>query len=278
MSKLLHALTLLILVVADVTGANLIVKQAGETPQVFPGRRELNVFVENSSPDSVESKLRWRLYQANSGSIMPLGTISDWKTTLLLPGQTILESIQLDFPNVRSETSFELRLLDEDNKVIGQIHAEVFPTNLLKQISLARKSQLIGVIDPESLLKPLLKNQGVSFEDLDANAGFDSFEGRLVIIGPFSDKAAVPDGLRKRLLEQCSKPFAFVWIQPPNRESKDVPPIYVVKEGASAFAIVNAQATQNLATSPKSQHNLLQAVRLALKPDLLALPIETQTP
>ena len=274
MIKGLSILSLLFLIVTSIEGARLAVSQNGGVPQFFPGVHQLSVLIANTSTTPAEVKLSARLYQASSATVMPFGKTSDWKKIHVLTGQTIVESLELEFPNVRSETLFEVRFLDEDERVTGQVYAEVFPTNLLKRLPTGKEGEPIAVIDPQNLLKPLLNKSGVSFEDLETNVGFDAFQGRLVLIGPFLERSAVPDGLRKRLLDQSGRRLAFVWMQPPTNEPKNTPPLYVIKENASAFAIMKAELVDDIATSPKAQKQLIEAARLAINPDQLQLPKE----
>lgn len=248
------------------------VAQSGETPKIFPGKHSLKALVSNSSDHPVDVNLRTRLYQASSTTLMPVSKIDPWKRVRVLSGQTIVENVEITFPDVRSETVFEIRFLDEAEKVIGQIFAEVFPTNLLQRLPKGEPAEAIAVIDPENVMKPLLKAHGVSFEDVDADSGLDGFEGKVVLVGPFSEKSSVPENLRKRLIEQSKRSLAVVWMQPPANERKNLPSIYIVREGSSVFAIVDAESTKNLKASPQGQANLIQAVRLALHPESLRLP------
>ena len=272
MIRTLHILLSLVFVAATSNGAGLSVGQIGETPKIFSGKHSLKALIKNSSDHPMDVAVRTRLYQASSTTVMPVSKVEPWKRVNVLSGQTVIENVEITFPDVRSETVFELRFIDENENAIGQVFAEVFPTNLLKRLPKGEPDDSIAVIDPENAMKPLLKAHDVSFEDVDADAGLDGFEGKLVLIGPFSDNNSIPEDLRKRLIEQSKRSLAIVWMQPPANERKTLPAVYIVRENLSVFAIVDADSVKTLKTSPQAQLNLIQAARLALHPESLRLP------
>src|SRR4051812_3094835 len=76
-------------------------------------------------------RLRTHVYQACSATLIPLAPAQDWKRLEILPGQTVLESIFLTFPTVKTGTRFLVRWLDDNDRVLGTSEVMVYPTNLL---------------------------------------------------------------------------------------------------------------------------------------------------
>ena len=64
---------------------------------------------------------------------MPAGLVP-WKTLEVLPGQTVVESAELNFPAVNAETRFVIQWLAGADRVLGVSDALVYPTNPLAQL------------------------------------------------------------------------------------------------------------------------------------------------
>jgi len=256
--------------------AQLEIIPAKETPLVFGGKRQtIEIVLKNPTDKSITSELRARLYQASSATLMPVGESKPGKQLQILPGQTIIENIVVDFPVVRAVTEFRIRFL-ADEKLIGDFKIQVAPDDLLKQLSALIEKTPVAILDPDNQLKPLLKKNEVESLDLEKDAGFDGFHGKLAIIGPFRSKDSVPENLRNRVAAKRENPFAIVWIQPPDAKSNPLLPVYLARENGNVIVIVQNDVIAKLAESPKSQLNLLRAVQLALHPESLRLP-ENQT-
>jgi hypothetical protein len=270
---------------------------------VFSGQsRNIAVIWRNPSDAMVGAEIHTRILQTSSATVALVGE-SAWKRLQVLPGQTVLESVRLDFPAVKAETRFLVQWLVADsgagfqtvqsggatNKVMGHPSSAeltdkmpvpllgttevlVYPTNLLAELKPLAGDEPLGVFDPSNQLKPLLKNLKVTFTDLE-NAGLENFSGRLAIIGPFSARSQMREGLAIQIKMLAKKGVAVVWLQPPLEKRGELSPsFYAVPESTNAVVIVQPELVANLAEDPQSQLNLIYFCKLALNPSPPALP------
>ena len=191
----------------------------GQTPpKVFAGQaRRIEILFENPTEATVANLLRIRLYQASSATQMPVSPPKLWKNLTLLPHQTVVESLLFDYPAVRTETRFLVHWLADQDKLIGQTEVLVYPEDFLHALADFSGPKPIGVLDPDNQFKPLLRKCKVNFQDLEADAGFARFEGKLAILGPFLTSEKVPDYLAKRVLTRAREHQATVcvWLAGP---------------------------------------------------------------
>lgn len=249
-----------------------------ETQRVFAGdTRIISVTWHNAGAKSVGADVRTRLYQASSATATPLSE-KTWKKIEILPGQTVLESAPMDFPAVNAETRFLIQWLAGTNQVMGKIEVLVYPTNLLAELKPLLGEEYLGVLDPNNELKPLLKQNKVEFSDLGETA-LEDFQGKLAIIGPFSTKAQMREGLAPTIQKIARKGVAVVWLQPPPGPKDQIKPsFYVVPEGKGVVVVVQSALVANLPENPKSQLNLIHFSKLALQPEPFPLPNLTAQP
>ena len=248
-----------------------------ETQRVFAGdARKISLVWANAGDKAAVAEIRMHLYQTSFATAVPL-TESLWKKIEILPGQTILESVQLDFPGVRAETPFLIQWLEGTNRVIGKTEVLVYPTNLLAELKTMVGENVLGVLDLNNELKPLLKQNHVEFSDL-GEAALEEFQGKLAIIGPFQSKIQMREGLAQSIQKIARKGAAVVWIQPPSEpKDKIKPSFYVVFEGKGSIVVVQSGLVAGLAENPGSQLNLIYFSKLALNPEPFALPdLKTQ--
>ena len=242
-----------------------------EPQRVFAGdARRITVTWHNAGDKSAVADVRTRLYQASSATAVPLSEKA-WKKIEILPGQTVLESASIDFPAVNAETRFLIQWLEGTNQIIGKTDVLVYPTNLLGELKPLLGENVMGVLDPNYELKPLLKQNHVEFSDL-GEAALEDFQGKLAIIGPFQTKAQMREGLAPAIQKIARKGVAVVWIQPPpGPKDRLKPSFYVVPEGRNAIVAVQPALVSNLPDNPQSQRNLLYFCKLALAPEVLSL-------
>ena len=248
-----------------------------ELPCVFAGQaRPITVVWRNISDKTVDTEIRARLYQTTSATAIPLSE-KLWKKIEILPGQTVLESAQVDFPEVRAGTVFLIQWLEDTNRVIGKTEVLVYPTNLLKELKPLLGEDIPAVLDPNDELKPLLKQNHVEFLDL-AETPLEDFRGKLAVIGPFQSKTQMREGLAESIQRIARKGAAVVWIQPPTEAKDEIKPsFYIVPEGQGAVVIVQSDLVAGLSENPKSQLNLIYFSKLALNPEPFPLPnLKTQ--
>jgi hypothetical protein len=231
---------------------------------VFGGEaRKINVVWRNVGDKAVDAEMRTRLYQTSSATTVLLGELP-WKRLQVLAGQTVIESAVLNFPVVKAETRFLVQWLEGTNSIIGKTEVLVYPTNLLAELKLLAGENPPGVFDPNNQLKPLLKRLAVDFMDLENN-GIENFSGKLAVIGPFSSKSQLRDGLANQIAALAKKGKAIVWILPPPDPRDELQPsFYAVPEGSGCVVVAQANMVSGLAENPRAQLNLLHFARLAL--------------
>jgi hypothetical protein len=249
-----------------------------KAPQrVFAGdARKITVTWHNAGDHAVDAEMRTQLYQTSSATAAPLYEKA-WKKIEILPGQTVLESTSLDFPAVNGETRFLIQWLEGTNQVVGKTEVLVYPTNLLAELKTLVGEENLGVLDPNDELKPLLKQNHVEFSDLGETALGD-FQGKLAIIGPFSTKAQMREGLAETIQKIARKGAVIVWLQPPPGPKDQIKPSFdIVPEGKGSIVVVQADLVVRLPENPKSQLNLVYFCKLALNPMSFFLPdLKTQ--
>ena len=248
-----------------------------EPQRVFAGdARKITVTWHNAGDKSAVADVRMQLYQTSSATAVPLSEKA-WKKIEFLPGQTVFESASMDFPAVNAETHFLIQWLEGTNQVVGKTEVLVYPTNLLSELKPLLGEENLGILDPNDELKPLLKQNHVEFSDL-GEAAMEDFQGKLAIVGPFSTKAQMREGLAQTIQKIARKGAAVVWIQPPPGPKDQIKPsFYIVPEGKGLVVVVQADLVAKLPENPKSQLNLVYFCKLALNPMPLSLPdLKTQ--
>jgi len=104
------------------------------------------------------------------------------------------------------------------------------------------------------------------------NSELEHFPGKLAVLGPFTSKTQIPDGLTGRIKILAKKGVAVVWILPPDAGKEFQPSFYLALEGSGIVVVAQTVLVADLPTNPKSQWNLLRLCELALHPRFLTLP------
>jgi len=231
------------------------------------GTRSLEIAFENTTAKPIETDVRTRLFQVAQGTTIPLGDIRAWKKLQVGGRQTVIEPTPVELPDVRSESRFLLQWIDAEAKVLGSIQMFAYPTNVLRELGTFCEKKPLGVLDPADDLKPVLKALRIEFEDLEAR-GLAYYDGPLAILGPFRERTQMPETLPKTIQDKVEKGTTIVWIQPQTVRGLE-PTTRFINRGAAVVAITDAPHASGFAQSAEAQLNLLQLVRLAMKPELL---------
>ncbi len=245
-----------------------------EPQRVFAGdERTINLVWHNTGNKTVDAEIRAQISQISSATTIRLGE-TPWKRLQVLPQQTVLESAQLDLPPVRARTKFLVQWLENSNSIIGKTEVLVYPTNLLDELKLVvdESENNLGVLDPQKQLKPALKSSAVKFVDLD-QMDMDDFSGKLAIIGPCSPDDPEWNGLASRVSKIAQRGTPVVWIQSlPRKQGGIWPSFYIVPKIQTVVVVVQPDLVADLPNDPQSQLNLIYFCKLALNPQLPALP------
>ncbi len=244
---------------------------------VFGGQPQtLEVRWRNSGDRLVSADLRARIFQASSATAVLIEE-RPWKKLEILPGQTVLEKMALQFPEVRAETRFVIEWVEGKNK-LGVSDVMVYPADLLKELKPMLRNQPLGVFDPLNQLKPLLKKLFIEIADLQ-ELGLDHFEGSLAILGPFQLRSQMRAGFDLSVKALATKGANVVWIQPPPEKRHPLKPsFYAVREGKGNLVVAQAELLEGLGLRPESQLALLELCRLAVNPSPLQLPGDDPEP
>lgn len=252
--------------------AQLAIATNAEPQRIFFGQaKNIPVVIHNAGSHNFDGEFGAQILQTSSATAVLLGEPVG-KKFRSLPGQTVLESVPLDFPPVKAETKFFVQWLENTDRVIGKTEVLVYPTNLLAELKLLLNGENLGVLDPNDRLKLSLKQSEIELIDLGEMA-LEDFSGKLAVLGPFQSKAQVREGLAQTIQQIARKGTAVVWIQPPAAPKEELKPsFYVVPEGKGAVVIVQPDLVADFSENPKSQLNLIYLCKLALHPAPLPLP------
>lgn len=273
--RLLQALPILIAACGLIDAGHaqlLVVSNTGPSSVFGGGRRSIPLVLNNRSGQSVQLDGRARVFQTTSATAVQIAD-KPWKRIQVLPGQTIIESASIDFPAVRAETRFIVQWWESTNRVVGTTEVLAYPTNLLHELKqLVTDGEILGVFDPQNVLKPLLNQAKVDFADLAAMA-LEDFRGKLAVILSNGTHARTPHELTMEIATLASKGVAVVWIQRlPENLDKLEPSFYSVVQGAIATVIAQPTLVANLADNPRSQLNLIRLCKLSVSPEPPHLP------
>jgi len=229
-----------------------------EPPAVFAGRpQNIHVTLRNIGDTIAKSETQTLLFQLTSATAVPIGNARPWKRLKIQPRQTVLETLTLEFPPVRSSTRFRVELLG-----IGSTEVIDYPNDLLRQLSALAGEQPLGVYDPDGQLKPLLKEAAVTVADFET----EPTDCKLALV--WSGAASLPDSITSRV----KRGMSTVWIR-----SSTIPTTYAVHREAGVIVVAPASTVRGLADSPLAQLNLIRDAELALEPDALRLPSDNRT-
>jgi hypothetical protein len=244
----------------------------------LPGQaRNISVIWRNTGGRIFENEIRARMLQATSATAVSLDE-QPWKELRVLPGQTILESASFDFPFVRAETKFLVQWIDAANHIIGTTEVWVYPTNVLHELKLLVDESWnnLGVLDPQNQLKPALRGAALPFVNLE-EASLAAFSGKLAVVGSCSPDDPEWSGLAEGIRALAQKGTPVVWIQgPPRQQNKIRPSFYVVPQNKAAVVVVQPGLIADLPENPRSQLNLIEFCRMALRPENPSLPNQTR--
>jgi hypothetical protein len=213
--------------------------------------------------------LRWRLFQATSSTLAPMGDERPWHAVSLRPGQALLEDLEVELPEVRAATLFHIVWYDGGEK-IGATLLRVFPENLLLRLSTLAGDTPVGLVDPEGRFTNALGR--LRYESLSEAEHITATDARLILIAPFGPAHEVA-GLAKALKAKAASGAAVVWAQAQNpRNVELVPSTYLLETGGRRVVITSAQTVSDLAGSPRAQVHLLRMAELATGKATLTWP------
>jgi len=237
------------------------------------GKRTFKVLLRNSGNQAVEVNLSYRLLQIAGRTAAPLGGPRIWRTVPIGTGQTVVESPELDLPEVRGETVFHIIWSDDTTK-LGTTALRVFPDGLLQPLLALAGGGPIGLVDPEARFKPAVG--GLNLQELKEAEAISSSEARLIFVAPMA-ATNQPAGLVRAIRTKAAGGAAVVWWQAPSRaQAEFFPEVYVLEEGSGRVVVATAGTVLTLAESPRAQRTLVRLAELAVGKTKLKWPEEAE--
>ena len=239
-----------------------------EKPQsIFAGMaRNVTTTWRNDGTETASVDLRACVFQTSSSTAAHSSDTSGRR--LEVPaGETVIENVVLQFPAVRAKTGFLVQWMEGTNRLLGNTRVVIYPTNLLAELKTLMDGNILGVLDPNNTLKPLLKQNGVKFVDLE-EASLEEFRGKLALIGPFQSPGRMRADLASTMVTMVEKGVALVWFQPPSDWDDELRPSYcVIPHGKVALVVVQPELIAGLSEIPRPQLNLVYFCKQALSPN-----------
>lgn len=228
---------------------------------------KLKVGFSNPKNEVTKTPLRTRVYQKSSATLMPVGEIQPWKEVRLLEGQSVIETVSITFPEIKAPTRFQVHVLGEQT-LIGKVEVDVYPPNLLKQISLLLGESKLAIFDPQNHLKPSFVKAGIAFEDLQSGTELDVFQGKLAIFNLTPPTQRPSQEFEAHVHQIIKRGIAVIWIRPETENHQLPAPLtMVMREGIESGVLIKTRECFNL-SEPSAQMSLLYLAGIALTPDL----------
>ncbi len=234
------------------------------------GRRVIQTQIHSSEDRSIEVDLRYRLHQSSGSTLVPLGGAKSWKTLTLTPNQTVVETLEVEFPSVRGETAFRIAWYDGETR-LGITPVIVFPAGLLQPLTVLAGETSLGLIDPEGRFSAALG--ALPRQELKEAEDVAAADISLILVAPMN-KESRPAGLAAALKKKASEGCLIVWIQPVSPPSVTLPAVHAIDEGSGRIVVATAATVSDLADSPRAQLNLVQLAELAAGKRRIELPID----
>jgi hypothetical protein len=247
---------------------------------IFGGQPStIGVTLCNRGAETAQSEFSTRLLQVSSATVMPVSQPQPWKRIQVLAGQTLVESVPVRLPEVRTKMLFRLAIL-AGGKPIAHYPVVACPPDLLKQMASLGGAKRVGIFDPEGKLRPALDHAGAPFVALEINEDRASEECALAIFGPFASRDKVPAELAARATELAKRNVAVIALLPSGAlsgvdQSGISECVTVLRGGSRGSVIVCEGGAKEFDGSAGAQLALFRMAELAL--GLQPLPWESVT-
>lgn len=239
----------------------------GEEAFVFAGEAgRVRVLVANGGGEMREG-LGYRLFQASSATLAPVGEREEMEEVSFPPGQTVAVEIPVVAPEARAITSYLVKLYKGEEE-IGAVRFRGCPEKLLE--GLEKLSGAVALFEPESSWANVFEQQEVPFVDA-THSDIKSFEGKLLVArlpNPDAEeqwKSFLPD-----LPPQAS---ILLLVSPGVTGAELLAPIKFGQKAGQRVAVVQDWFLPALAESPLSQLRLLRVAELLLDPASVKFPV-----
>ena len=228
--------------------------------------QKIHVTFHNDEKRSAEIDLRFRLYQASSGTLMPVGDIQTFKRIKILEGQTVIETVSLKIPAIKTSGRFQVQWFDGDKK-FGVSDVMVYPVGILKQLKVLAGEKALGILDVSGELRKLLDQLKIEYEDLEKDPGLGEFNGKLVIITAYTSKEQLPPQLIANIGKKAKDGASIVWVRPADMaQPMHQVTVCSLQMGEGTVVMVHPSVVVNIGSSADAQVALIRCAQMAVKP------------
>jgi hypothetical protein len=239
-----------------------------EPATVFSGREQtVQVMFHNSGNAAVKETPRYRIFQASSSTLMPLGPAIRWKLLEVLPEQTILETVPVTIPAVKSITRFQIHWLDESGKSKGHTEFVAYPVDPLANLKALARDHPPGIFDPEARIIPQLKELQVHHVALADEAALSEFNGRWVFFAPATLSTAALDKLTPKLLARARGGLSVIHLQPDDKLGHFAGTMEIFHMDRGLVVKTQERQLKDMLQSPRAQQHLARLSEIALNAD-----------
>ena len=210
---------ILILSTAASAPAPLVFPPDGSTSVVFGGKPQtFEVRVQRPSSagaapvsERTEFAISFRLFQEASGVAAPLGPARAWKRLSLLPGQTLIEKVSVEFPAVKQVSNGLVRWETEDESGLGSTRVRVVPADLITELKTLTGGDSVGVVESSAAMAGLLERAGLAVEDLTDLP--QRPEAQVILVMPGELAETRPELLARRMGSWIELGRTVVWFK-----------------------------------------------------------------
>jgi hypothetical protein len=232
------------------------------------GRRALDVTFRNATESSVELGVRVQLLQTSSATAVPWSQPRPSVSLALLPRQSKIGQADIDFPSVRTASSFLVRFVSE-REVLGVLGVRVYPAGILSNLTASLGPVTVSAVRPG--LQRVLLESGFNLEESGLPPSGASWP-RLAIHGPEFITNGTAAGVAQALSHAKSGTGVVLILPDDDERVTTAPSYYSVPVGKGTLVTVREGTLADLATDPLAQLRLARIIRLALGQEFLTPP------
>jgi hypothetical protein len=258
--RLVQLLAFLLAVAPKLSAAQLTVVPAQDVFLFAGAKGNIPVTVQNAGEEAITQELSYRIYQASSAILVPLGEKAPIPQQSFPSLASLTIALPFTPPEVRAITPFILKVYLNDTE-IGALNITVVPPKVFNRLKELNLKQIL-LYEPAPWLRPLLDENGVEITDE------PSPDVNLQIVHLPNPDAEM--SWRDRASSN-SVPTLFITGRGVSGAEKLLPTKSVPKNDRRAV-VLQDWFIPDLQDNPLSQLRLLRAIQLACKPELELAP------
>jgi hypothetical protein len=263
--RLLQLFAFLLAVVPKLSAAQLTVVPAHDVFLFAGVKGNIPITFQNESDDTIMQELTYRIYQASSATIVPLGEKAPLPQQTFPSQASVTIALPLTPPEVRAITPFILKVYLNDAE-IGALNITVVPPKVFSRLKELKLKQIF-LYEPAPWLRPLLDENDVEITDE------PSPDVNLQIVHLPNPDAEM--SWRNRASSN-SVPTLFITGRGVPGAEKLLPTKSVQKNDRPTL-VLQDWFIPDLQENPLSQLRLLRAIQLVCKPELELAPDSKKT-